>query len=135
MKNSVTVLRVSQAVRLVGFVSLIAGATACSSSTEPKDGATPPTELTALPRALTATEEKVRNASNEFSFALMGTVTDAQKTSNTFLSPLSASFALGMVMNGANGNTYDEMVRALQMRGLSLSEINGGYKSLMQLLL
>ena len=135
MKNSVAAHRILQLVRLAGFVSVTVVIAACATSTGPKDTQAPPTEINALPRALTVTEEKVRNASNEFSFALLGTVSDAQKTSNTFLSPLSASFALGMVMNGANGATYDEMVNALQMRGLTLPEINSGYKSLTQLLL
>lgn len=135
MKTSVFVPRISRALRLIAPLSICGAIAACSSTTGPKDGATPPAAITALPRALTATEEKVRNASNDFSFALVGTVTDAQKTSNTFLSPLSASYALGMTMNGANGATYDEMVTALQLRGLTLAEINAGYKSLTELLM
>lgn len=120
--------------RLALFGAIGAFATACTSSTEPKNGG-PPAPINALPRALTATEEKVRNAANDFSFALLGTVTDSQKAENTFLSPLSASYALGMTMNGANGNTYSEMQSALQLRGMTLAEINAGYKSLTELVL
>lgn len=116
------------------FGAMIACA-ACSSTTAPKDGSGPPAPINALPRALTATEEKVRNAANDFSFALLGTVTDSQKTENTFISPLSASYALGMTMNGANGATYDEIQSTLQLRGMTLAEINAGYKSLTALLL
>lgn len=134
MKNPATIAGTSHALRWAIRFALLAGVSACSSSTEPKEGTTPPA-ITALPRAMTATEEKVRNASNEFSFALMAKVTDAQTTSNTFLAPLSASYALGMTMNGANGATFDHMQTALQLKGLSLAEINEGYKSLTALLL
>lgn len=36
-----------------------------------------------------------------------------KEESNFCISPLSASFCLGMVLNGANGNTYTELQEAL----------------------
>ena len=135
MLNPSSLVRVGRSARQATTFFAIAGVVGCSSATGPKDGDGPPIAITSLPRALTATEVKVRDAANDFSFALLGTVTDSQKTSNTFISPLSAAFSLGMTMNGANGQTFTDMQTALQLRGLTQPEINTGYKSLVDLLL
>src|SRR5215218_1342059 len=107
---------------------------ACSSSTEP-DATKPGPILDALPRALTGGEQKVIGAANDFSFALFRQLSAARSDSNVFSSPLSASMALGMTMNGAAGTTYDEM-RATLGFGASATEaeIGTSYKSLIMLL-
>ena len=89
---------------------------------------------TALPRALTSAERDVLSASNKFSFSLWNTINQAQRDSNVFVSPLSASFALGLMLNGASSTTYDEMRSALQFGTASLPSIDSGYKSLITLL-
>ena len=113
--------------------ALIVALAACSS-----DGTTQPTTaapaLTALPRDLTSAERSVLNASNAFSFGLWKRVNLAQKDTNVFVSALSASFSLGMAMNGAANQTFDEMRNALQFGGASLADIDAGYKSLIALL-
>jgi serpin B len=93
-----------------------------------------PSALAALPRQLTPAEQGVLGAANAFSFKLWNAITSAQRDTNVFVSPLSASFALGMTMNGAAGQTYDEMRSALQFGGASLASIDSGYKSLIALL-
>jgi serine protease inhibitor len=93
-----------------------------------------PATLTQLPRSLTLPEAAVRDASNAFSFALWSKINAAQTGANVFISPLSASFALGMTMNGAATATYDQMHSALQFGNSSLGDINAGYKSLIALL-
>ena len=65
--------------------------------------------LTTLPRELTSAERNVLGASNAFSFGLWKRVNLAQKDSNVFVSPLSASFSLGMAMNGAANQTLDDI--------------------------
>ena len=56
-----------------------------------------PSAVTQLPRALTSAESTVRDASNAFSFALWNKVNAAQsRNQRLFISPLSASFALGI---------------------------------------
>ncbi len=107
---------------------------ACATTPTESHPSTQPTPITALPRALTASEVKVRDASNAFAFALWGRVVAAQRDLNVFLSPLSASFALGMTLNGAAGSTADQMRTALQYGGATQAEINGGYRSLVALL-
>src|SRR5512146_2236045 len=71
---------------------------------------TAPGPITALPRALSASEQQLITASNGFAFALLRQLNqDTPADSNIFVSPLSASMALGMTMNGAAGATLDSM--------------------------
>ncbi|MEP6495498.1 MAG: serpin family protein [bacterium] len=118
-------------------VVALAVAGACSAN-DPINPTTPPATQAparaALPRDLTAAERGVLGASNAFSFGLWKTINAAQKDSNVFVSPLSASLALGMTMNGAANQTYDEMRSALRFGDLSLGAIDTGYKSLIGLL-
>ena len=51
---------------------------------------------------------------------------------NVMVSPLSAHIALSMTMNGANGETLQEMRHALATGALSLEELNGGISSWLQ---
>ena len=89
-------------------------------------------EITQLPRALTAGEVKVIRASNGFAFDLLAQANRAND--NLFLSPLSASMALGMTMNGADGETWSQMRDVLGFESLAEEEINASYKSLVELL-
>ncbi len=43
-------------------------------------------------------------------------------------SPLSASYLLGMLANGADGNTKEEILRVLEADGMSVEDINAFYK-------
>ena len=110
--------------------------TACAGSTEPApDAGKPAAPLQALPRTLTAGERGVIGAANQFSFALFREVGAARKDSNVFTSPLSASMALGMAMNGAARTTYDEMRATLGFGATTTAgEIGESYKSLIALL-
>ena len=86
-----------------------------------------------LPRALSATEVEVIGAGNLFAFDLLREA--SRPGDNLFLSPLSASVALGMTMNGAEGETWNQMRDALGLGGLTEEEINAGYASLIQILI
>jgi serine protease inhibitor len=95
----------------------------------------PPALITALPRALTDSELSVIDASNTFGIKLLARVTSQQPDKNVFLSPVSATMALGMTMNGAAGTTYDEMRATLGFpEALGRAAINGSYKDLIALL-
>lgn len=94
---------------------------------------TNPTE-TNLPRSLLRAEENLLSSSQSFGLNLFKRITESQRDSNVFLSPLSISTVLSMALNGAKGTTYDEMLSTLQMNGLSLDEINSSSKSLRELL-
>lgn len=106
---------------------------ACGTSTDPRTGDVP-AELKALPRALTAPEQQVVSSANDFAFALFKKVSGAQRDSNVFISPVSASMALGMTMNGAANQTFDQMRSALSFGSASQQSINDGYKGLIGLL-
>ncbi|HZD04753.1 MAG TPA: serpin family protein, partial [Longimicrobiales bacterium] len=92
-------------------------------------------KITQLPRPLTASEEQVIASANAFGVDLMAEVLARDDRPNVILSPLSASVALGMTLNGAAGSTFDDMRTALRFGSLSQGEINAAYRGLVDLLL
>jgi len=106
----------------------------CESATEP-GGGEPRAPLTELPRALSAPERAVVGANNRFAFDLLREASRRDTASNLFLSPLSASMALGMTLNGARGETFSGMRSALGFGTMEPAEINGAYRTLIDLLL
>jgi serine protease inhibitor len=105
----------------------------CDSIFGPGRGAPEP-PLTALPRALSSAELDVIAGSNRFAFELLRQTVAREDDDNVFLSPLSASMALGMTLNGARGETFAEMRRTLGFEGLEQQAINESYRSLIDLL-
>ena len=115
--------------RNAGLMLVLPGLLACSGKV--------PTEplLEELPRPLSQAESRLIDAGNRFSFDLFLQATrNLPSDSNAFLSPLSASMALGMALNGAGGDTFDAMRQALRFGDLPLEQINQGYQSLIELL-
>ncbi len=70
-----------------------------------------PKEYTAL--KLTASQEAAKEANNDFAVAMMKDVMEMQNGESTVISPFSLYTVLSMVANGDNGETRDEMLRAL----------------------
>jgi len=118
--------------RVKSFTTVVSAALlACGDPAAP-DG-TPP-EIDALPRQLTAVESEMIAAANSFGTNLLKEVNKSFGGENVFLSPLSASMALGMAMNGAEGTTFEEMRSSLGFGPRSYQELNSSYKSLIALL-
>ena len=117
--------------RLRSLLAIVVLVSACRDPNAPS-GAAP--RITALPRALTAGEQAVIGASNAFGFGLLRELDETRADSNIFMSPLSASMALGMTMNGAAGQTFDEMRAALAFGTRPAAEINASYRSLIDML-
>jgi len=117
--------------RLGGLLATVAVVAACSDATAPSGGMR---RLTALPRALSSGEQAVIDASNAFGFNLLRELDRTRADSNIFMSPLSASMALGMTMNGAAGQTFDEMRSTLGFAAQPSAEINASYRSLIDML-
>ena len=103
----------------------------CKSNTNPLNSK----QSANLPRELTSTENVIVEADADFGLKLFKTVNQHDSSDNIFISPLSVSMALGMTLNGAAGQTYDDMKSTLELNGLSEDEINKAYKSLIDLLL
>ncbi len=96
----------------------------------------PPSRITALPRSLTGGEQRLIDADNRFAIKLLKQATAETRDTlpNLFVSPLSVAMALGMAYNGAAGSTEDSMRVALELDGMSVAEVNEGYRSLIALL-
>jgi len=85
-------------------------------------------------RGLTIGEQQLVESSNTFGFKLLNEVVEQDGDKNIFISPLSVSMALGMTLNGADGDTYEAMKETLELAGLTEEEINKSYASLIELL-
>ncbi len=67
-----------------------------------------------------------------FAFDMFKRVNAAESSAkNVFVSPLSLHVALGMILNGANGQTQQEIQKALKLDAQTLSEANQTYQNLM----
>lgn len=86
-----------------------------------------PTQL-----VITEAQRKLIIESNAFGLELFQQV---RSNENVMISPLSASAALTMALNGANGNTATQMKQLLGYGSRSLSEINEAYKLIVNQLL
>jgi serine protease inhibitor len=115
----------------IAALPLLAGLACSEGPTEPE----PAEPITELPRSLSSVEREVLAASNVFAFDLAGELLPTEPDENLFFSPLSASMLLGMILNGADGNTFGQMREVLGFAGLSQEEINQGYADLADLLL
>ncbi len=74
---------------------------------------------------LTRTEQQITNSGTDFAFRFFTQVCASEtKKPNLFVSPLSASFCLSMIANGASGNTLAEMKSTLGFTDYSLEDMN-----------
>lgn len=67
--------------------------------------------------------ETITKSSQEFTFNLYKEVIQSE-TGNICLSPFSVSFCLGMIMNGTEGDTYDEIRQVLGFQDFTREDIN-----------
>ncbi|MCF2490571.1 serpin family protein [Dyadobacter sp. CY347] len=75
---------------------------------------------------------RISEGTNEFSFNFLHTLQQTQAPDeNLFVSPLSLHIALGMLLNGAEKETAEEILKALQMEGIPLTDLNNAYKTLL----
>jgi serpin B len=86
------------------------------------------------PINLPSKSNEVIASSNNFGIELFQ-ITAMEENDNMMLSPLSASTALTMLLNGCNAQTYDQIRDMLGYEGLTLEEINATYQSLVSQLL
>jgi len=80
---------------------------------------------------LTEKAKAIVGANNTFGFGLFNKINDeTEMTDNIVISPLSASMALGMTMNGADGETRAAMENTLGFMDVTSEDINESYKNL-----
>ena len=117
--------------RLVNFLAALLLVAACDSPADPQ----PVQRIESLPRALTDGEVALMDAGEAFAFDfLREVVREEDPTANIFVSPLSASMALGMALAGAEAGTFEAMRTALRLDGLEREQIGVSYRSLIDLL-
>ncbi len=87
-----------------------------------------------LPRELSSPEQKLVDGSGAFGFELLNRITDSDSGENHFVSPLSIALAYGMLLNGAEGETFDQIREVLGFDELDRNEINEAAYNLIALL-
>ena len=85
-------------------------------------------------RTLSAAESRITTASNDFAFKLFNKLQKSQPE-NTFISPLSIGTALGMTLNGAEGETEQSILNTIDFGEFSAEEVNQGFRDLTSLLM
>jgi serine protease inhibitor len=87
-----------------------------------------------LPRELSAQEKLLVEGSNDFAFRLLHKLLEKEPDDSFFASPLSISTAFAMAINGAAGETREEMIDFFGHRGMTVDEINRAFRDLILLL-
>jgi serine protease inhibitor len=76
---------------------------------------------------------RVAASTTDFAFDFFKNLQNTQPAAdNIFVSPLSLHMALGMLLNGAEGETARQIQQALKMEGLSQADLNQAYRTLME---
>lgn len=101
----------------------------------PTDEEQPVTEIPYTRISLSQREAEVANAEFDFAWNLFDKINAKNEGKNVCLSPLSANIALTMLMNGAEGQTRDEIIKALGLEDMSVDEINENSRFLVSTLL
>jgi len=77
-------------------------------------------------------QKQVIDSANRFAFDLFKPViADAKGTENIMISPFSITCALSLTLNGAEGETFEAMRKALRLEDKTLQQINETYLKLM----
>jgi serpin B len=88
------------------------------------------TQVPEEPSSVNTPEDDIAASVNEFGLKLFQELCEEEKDSNVFISPLSVSMALTMVLNGAESETARAMASTLELAGLSRDRINESYEKL-----
>lgn len=77
--------------------------------------------------------ENIAAGTNRFAFNFFQNLQQTQPANeNLFVSPLSLHMALGMLLNGSENETASEILKTLQMEGVSIDDLNKAYKTLLE---
>ena len=84
----------------------------------------------AQPIVLTKSQEAVMQQGNDFAFNLLRESSREFSGMNLFLSPMGVTIVSSMLANGAQGQTYNEIVEAIGLKNYSLDQVNDCYATL-----
>jgi len=84
--------------------------------------------------AMASTSIDIAAADNTFGFRLLEAVQKTMPNGNVVLSPVSAALNLSMVLNGAEGQTRQEMQSALALNSVDLRTLNAANAELIKLI-
>lgn len=105
----------------------------CSSSSD--DGEETSTDIDNTPKEehfeLTTAEKKMVDVGNDFAFRLLRAVSDDAGERSMAFSPMSTSYLLGMLAEGAEGQTREEIVQLLGLQGLDAATVNGFFHKML----
>jgi len=115
----------------LSIILLLTGLLSCNGNiVEPDDIDPDP------PRELNESEKVIASSDVAFSYRIFSeTVNYDGNAENVFISPLSISMALAMVLNGAEGETHNQIKETLGLSELDENEINENFLSLMNYLM
>lgn len=86
-------------------------------------------------QALSPSEQELVQTTNTFALDLFQAIHQLKGDDNIFISPFSVDFALNMTINGAAGETKEEMKQTLGIGSLSDNEANAAAKKITETLL
>lgn len=82
---------------------------------------------------LSPQDEAINVHQNEFTLNLLKQANaNETESENVFLSPLSVSILCGMMTNGAEGNTLDQILSTIGAEGYSVDDLNEYYKNILE---
>lgn len=87
------------------------------------------------PIVLTKSQQAVAAKGDAFAFDFVNAAVKSFPETNLFLSPMSLSMLTSMLANGAEGQTYKEIVKAIGMDGFTIDQVNDCYTTLVAALL
>jgi serine protease inhibitor len=119
---------------LISTLLLITSGCDLQSTTDIEPGEPEPIERRELPRALTGDEMQIVNGSGVFGFNMMHKLLETEPDKNHFISPFSILMAYGMTMNGADGETYEQIQEVFGLESMSRDQINLAARDLIDLL-
>lgn len=112
------------------YISLICLAAGSCEKIEQEEG-----NVEYTPIVLTKSQQAVAAKGDAFALDFLRVTSQAFPGSNVFLSPMSASMLCCMLANGAENETYAEIVKAIGMDGFTLDQVNDCYATLVSALL
>ena len=77
---------------------------------------------------LSEKQHDVINKNNEFALRLFDKISGQ---SSQIVSPMSVAYLMGMLANGADGNTQQEILKAIGCEGVSVDDLNETYKAIL----